>query len=153
MSQNLRNVSGTTLLELLVAITVAGAATILVFSFYKNVAKEYWLHTHKSEEVKELIVTRLAIERHFSNVAKVVSCRKDGFDYVSAESDSAGTVRFVSNALIDNNDTIVKNITSFSCQTAMPGGKQQGNGVLLWEAVIDNGIWVAGAKDVVFASP
>jgi Tfp pilus assembly protein PilE len=143
-----KNISGTTLLEFLIAIAIAGIAVTLIFAFYTNVVKGYWLHGKRSEAVKEMIVARLAIKRHFTNVEKVVSCRKDGFDYVKAETDSVRTVRFTQNALLDNNDTIIKNITSFSCQTQMPDEKQQGRGVLLWEAVIGKGNWVAGATAV-----
>ena len=143
-----KNNSGTTLLELLVAIAVAAVVVLIVFAFYSNVVKGYWLHTRRSEGVKEMVMARLAIKRHFSNVGKLVSCRKEGFDYVKAETDSVQTVRFAQNALLDNNDTIIKNISSFSCQTLMPDVKQLGKGVLLWEAVVGKGNWVAGATAV-----
>jgi Tfp pilus assembly protein PilE len=136
------------LVELLVAIIVAGIISVMAFTFYTNVVKGYWLHDKRSEAVKEAIAARIIINRRFSTVDKVVSCRKDGFDYVKANEDTMRTIKFAPKALMDNNDTILKNLTTFSTSIALPAQKQQGRGVLLLEAETNNGNWVAGATAV-----
>lgn len=140
--------AGTTLLELLVAIVVAGIISVLAFTFYSNVVKGYWLHDKRSESVKEAIAARIVLHQRFSAIDKVVSCRKDGFDYVKTDEDTIRTIKFAPKALLDNNDTILKNLSTFSTSIALPAQKQQGKGVLLWEAETNNGNWVAGATEV-----
>jgi hypothetical protein len=157
--KNSKSCLGATLIELVVTILVAGIVSTLVFAFYSNVIKGYWMHTRSSESVKSMINARLKINGRISRIGNIISCRKDAIDYVNDDennsTDSLRTICLKDSMLLDGKDTIVKGLSliDFTVLTKTNSNSSNSNALLLWEAELKKGEWIAGAKEVVMPIP
>jgi len=153
-----KNEFGTTLIEIIVAVVIAGIVFSLIMAFYSNTIKGFWTSTNNSENVKESIVTKMKIEKAISEIENgvVVSWQKDEVVYnknqdVGIGLDSVVRIRWQQNAILKGNDTLATNISAFDfnleTNITVPGVTK---GLLSWEATVRTNGWVGGAGSVLY---
>jgi type II secretory pathway pseudopilin PulG len=139
-----RNISGVTIIELTVAITIAALVAAYVLGSYTNVMRMFKKQTTKSANIRTLILTKRSIEKTLGNVEEIVSISGGALKFKTSVDDSIHTI-FQRNATLymDNSSIGPKlgriNFLVFS-------GEDSTRKVLLWDAVCGNAQWVGGAQ-------
>jgi type II secretory pathway pseudopilin PulG len=139
--------SGMTILELVVAMSIAGIVVGLVMSSYLNITKGFFIQINKSAQVMQLSVYKKQIDRLVGTIGEVVSVRDASIDYKTSESDTVHTIHFEKNVLKRDTVTVARNVDGFLWSLVQPNLKS-GRAVLCWEARVGNG-WIGGAGEVV----
>ena len=136
-------ISGFSLLELIVAIAIAGIVMTLAFTVFTDAVKGFRFQSSHAENIRKMLITKKRIDKLFSNISSVESWTEYSMKYKKDESDSVFTIRFSNEKLFSDNSLICENMKSFKfdLKDDKSGNKQ----LFFWEAVLNKGNWIGGA--------
>lgn len=141
------NHSGMTILELCVAMAIAGTVVSLILGSYLNITKGFFLQINKSTQVLQMATLKKQLDQQVGSIGVVVSVRETALDYQERDSDSLHTMNFSNSLLKKDTLIIARNLDGFKWSLLQPT-TGSGKAVLLWEAMLGNG-WIGGAAEVV----
>lgn len=134
--------SGFSLLELIIAISVAGIVTTLALTAFTDIFKGFKLQNSRAERVREMIITKKKIEQIFTNISSTVSWTDYSVRYKTEGSDSVITVQYKNGSLFKDNTIICDNLKSFKFDKREHGSSR--NELFFWESVLLNNGWLGG---------
>lgn len=138
--------SGMTILELVVAMAIAGTVISLVLGSYLNITKGFYLQVNKSAQILQMAALKKQIDKNIGAVGVVISVRETALDYQDKEAGALHTMSF-GNAMLKKDSLIVAgHLEKFAWSLLQPS-TGPGKAVLYWEAYIGNG-WIGGATEV-----
>ena len=141
--------SGHTLMELMIAISVVAILVPLIFAAYLMIYKQFKFSTKKAEKVINTVVVKTKIDKLFKDIEDIKSTYKTSFEYSGNTDSKSHLVSHRSNTLYLDNKVTIKKVKSFKYSISEKKSAS-GRHLLLWEAVLENGNWIAGARVVGF---
>jgi hypothetical protein len=139
--------SGSTLMELLIAIAISSMVMSLLFFTYTNVTRGFFRQIGKAAHVQRMVLVKKQIDRAFDDIAVVVSQQEKKLEYKLHDSDILHTFRFDSTKAVVDTRTVAQGLSGFKCSIMRdPNGSARA--VLSWEARMGTG-WIGGAKEVI----
>lgn len=148
-----KNSAGVTLPELLVTIVVAGLVISLIFASYQTLYKGFGMQGKRVEALQQAVVTKKAVDKALEGVAVVTNCTGNSLEYVKVHSMDKGTALFKDSVLyLQSKPTITMvNRFEFSLVSANEQKKDSLQAVVLqWEATTRAGVWIGGARRILF---
>jgi hypothetical protein len=154
--ERINNSSGTTLIELAVAIIIVGIVASLVMGFYSTISKGFWKQVSRQDVIRNVIVSKTIVNKAISSINTVTFIKNDEVEFktiTSTGGDTVGRIYFRDSVLYYNNITIIKHLSSFvlTANTSSNNKKQsfsnRQKGVLSWEAADSHNGWFAGAQE------
>ena len=138
--------TGTTLIELLVALVIAGTVISLGFSVYATITRDFHRQSLSAEALRNKILVKKRIDGAFSDLASVEHCSGREVRGKGEAGDGSIAIRYVNNSLLNGTDTLVTGLKECTFELSDQKGANAGNnGVLCWELLLDKGGWVGGA--------
>jgi type II secretory pathway component PulJ len=136
---------GYTLVELIVAIFLGLFVATLIFAGYTNLFKGVRLQAKRAETVREMIMTRRAVNRKFDSIECVKMVTPMKIRFTRKGSATEHTVEFRDSAIIADDSVLFKDIKNFSFEET---GKKSADGYRLirWECVLKRGGWAGGVS-------
>jgi prepilin-type N-terminal cleavage/methylation domain-containing protein len=139
--------NGFTIVELLVAITIASIVTTLGFTVYGQVTKRFSRMSASAQNLSEVLLTKKRIDNFCSTLMVILNCSENAMTAKVPCTKNLITARKSGNALVTQTDTIADNITSISFKLVKGNQRENKNAVLCWEATVNNE-WTCGAVAV-----
>ena len=141
---------GMTVVELLVAIAIAGIISTLCFVVYGNTVRMFSRQRHAAVDLQSTIIVKKRIERACGKFKSVRHCTEWEISGSIYDNDSSLTLRFRDGVLFDNNKTVASGIKTFSFSLVEnTGDPTDRTTVLLWEGIVaGSDHWVGGAVPV-----
>lgn len=140
---------GYTLIELLVAIVIAGIVITLGFTVYGNMVKGFSRQSAAAADLSSTIIVKKNIDRVCRRLAVLKRFSENEISGTSAENDSSITLQVKEKKLLSGNSTIVRGLESFAFSLEENRKDLTDNRVvLLWEGKLENGNWIGGAMAV-----
>lgn len=140
--------AGTTVIELMTAITIMLIISSMIFAAYLTIFKEFNFFTRKSDKVMTAIITKKKVDAILEEIGTVTGAYKTSLEYLDIENNKEHSLTYRSNALYRDNIVQVKDLKSFS-YIVPEEQSYNGRKLLLWEAVLLNDYWIGGAREVV----
>lgn len=135
--------SGITLLELIVAITIASFLAMLIFGVFTDITKGFHTLSNRSAAVGTMISTKKRIDASLKDVEKILSINDSSITYINSL-DSIYTIEFSCGKLIKNRSIICGNVENGRFTLSH---KENSTGdILLWECLVDKKGWIGGAR-------
>jgi hypothetical protein len=135
--------TGITLLELLVAITLAAITTTFIFSSYLDVFHGFKIQAKRAEQVREMVLVKTRINNTVRNVQSLILIVPDKLMFLKRGDSTMHTVEFHNTVLYCDGKLIQGNLKNFVFR---PSEKKTVNGLrtLSWEGVLGEGGWFGG---------
>jgi prepilin-type N-terminal cleavage/methylation domain-containing protein len=145
----MENSYGLTIIELLVAISIAGIVMTLAFAAYGNLLRGFSLQSKTANKVRSSILARKRIDRACNGLSVIHQCSEREIAGINAANNQTVTLRYAGTALLEGDDTICTNLENFAF-TLEENGKDKSDrkAVLFWEGVVKKGGWIGGATVV-----
>ncbi|MBD3422069.1 MAG: hypothetical protein GF398_18305 [Chitinivibrionales bacterium] len=140
--------AGMTLLDLVVAIVVAGILVTLVFGVYLNVTRGFRSQTKAARRVEEMILTKDKIAAAMSRVSTLKGYSGRRIEFYSSSSDTLHGLHFKSNTLLLNNEIAAGGLKSFQFDIE----NNDNRALISWDAEMSTGAWLGGATVVKLAN-
>ncbi len=140
------NPTGTTVIELIIAVSVALIISTMVLAAYLIIFKEFNLFTRKADAVMETIVLKKKIDALFTDVMTVTEKYKTTMEYTDSENNDH-VLTFRNGSIYLGNTVKTSGLKSFNYSISEKRGAG-GRYLLLWDAVLVNKHWIGGAKEV-----
>jgi prepilin-type N-terminal cleavage/methylation domain-containing protein len=151
MRQNrLPDRQGVTLLELVVAISIAGIVLVSVFFSYGNLAGLFSRQSRTADDLRTTIIIQKRVERLLYPLAVINRCSKHEVEGFEAATGNPVLIRLSGHCLLKGADTAVSGLGTFEFDLKEPTGSRdpRHTAVLLWEGATIAGGWVGGAATV-----
>lgn len=141
---------GVTLLELIVAITIAGIVTTLGFTLFGYVTKNFSQQTRSVERLRSTMLAKKRIDRAIGRISTLVRSTEREVCGIDGTLDSLITCRYSGTALLAGDDTIATGLGAFRFSVVEERhGAGSSEAVLLWNAELAaSGDWIGGAAIV-----
>jgi prepilin-type N-terminal cleavage/methylation domain-containing protein len=135
---------GYTLLELLVAITVATLLGGFVLVTYLGFGKQFQHTLHRSMQAQELVAAKIRVDGEVGRIYRVRSCTHTRLVFDS-DVDSNVVLELINDKLFMDERLLVASIKHMQFELRSLAGHETGQ-VLLWEVSTGAGEWIGGAK-------
>ncbi|MBN1575037.1 MAG: prepilin-type N-terminal cleavage/methylation domain-containing protein [Chitinispirillaceae bacterium] len=147
MTGNDRHPCGVTLLELLIAITIAGIVVTLGFAVYGNIVTLFSRQSRAADDLRSTILMKKRIDQSCSRISVLHRCTDREVSGINSSTDSVVILRCAGNTLFDGHDTIAAGLEKFAFSLVEDKKDARNrNAVLLWEGVlVKTGDWIGGA--------
>jgi prepilin-type N-terminal cleavage/methylation domain-containing protein len=142
--------AGFTLLELILAISLAAITTSFIFSSYIDVVRGFKLQVSRAERVREMVQTKNKICKAFLNIGSLVLVAPNKIVVLEVGDTTTHSIEYFNSDLYYDAKLIQNKLYSFVFQ---PSDKKNNDGlrIIEWEGVLNKGGWVGGvfiAKDL-----
>jgi len=141
------NQNGFTILELVVAITVATILVALVLSSYVVFTKAFARQTRAGLDVRRSVVMKARVDALMGRIGEVTTVHGNTIEFRDRKTASLREISWRSGALHYGDSTAVTGITDFLVSDP-DAGCSGPHRVLLWEAHTESKAWIAGAVRV-----
>ncbi len=129
--------SGYTLLELIIAISIAGIVMTLALAMFTDMGKWFRSQNKQAEKVQEMIVTKKRIDQALKEISVIQNYTEKYLEYNKEGSDSLITLWVNEGVLYSGSEQICSNIKEFAFN-------YQIRDLLFWETELKLGGWVGG---------
>jgi prepilin-type N-terminal cleavage/methylation domain-containing protein len=142
------NKGGYSLLELTVAIAVAGIVSLLLFRVYSEISKEFSIKTRTAQRIQQMIYHKKRIDRLVSRIENLKSCGSANIYWTTA-GDSGCSLVFANNRLKYNGNFLPGDFEKFVFTLVTYNENEDTQYQLLrWDATLKTGCWIGGAREV-----
>jgi prepilin-type N-terminal cleavage/methylation domain-containing protein len=140
---------GTTLIELLVALVIAGIVVSLGFTVYTTITRQFQRQSREAEALRNAILIKKRIDNACRKIAVLKRCNERELSGTDQTGDSTRTVRYRNGSVFSATDTVTSGFKEFVFSLAEDSKKKNSMAVVLWEGVIaESGQWVGGELTV-----
>ena len=141
--------TGTTLIELLIALAIAGIVVSLGFTVYSKVTKEFSFQSRTADALRETILAKKKIDIACGKFAGIRRCSEREITGFGQLNNTVLTLRFNNGYLLSEEDTIVSGLKGLTFSLIEKDGKKGEKAVLLWEGTLaGSGGWIGGGRVV-----
>lgn len=140
----IKNQTGHTLVELMIAITVTSLVAAAVFAAYLGMYRQFSTHTARSEKVFAMVNAKTKMDGLFNGRITIKEYRKDKVVFLSDQKKGEQVLELKNNTLLYNGTNVIPDVERFS---TAENDKTDKNGytILDYEIFISGGGWVGGA--------
>ncbi len=139
-----RPIGGYTLVEMMVAVSMAGIVSILIMGAYTGLFKGFEIQAGNAAEAQAMILGKKQIDRMMRSLRSVTEVSPRGI-LGANDRDSIINISYVKGVLSDGIQSV--SLDSFSCmvkKTEYPDGPAY----LIWDATVPGGKWIGGAVGI-----
>jgi hypothetical protein len=139
--------AGVTFIELMVAMSVMVLTAGYIFYAYMGVHKEFTYSIRKANHLMEAMTIKGNIDKILHSVARVKSAYINSLEYTEKNNDTLHTIVFKDTKIVKDQSATISGISKFTYSISE---KQTAHAeyLLLWEALLTNGVWIGGATAV-----
>lgn len=148
MSINSRETNhGITMIELLVAVTIAAIVTALAFTLYTATTGTFFRQNRYADTMTNAVRTKKQIDAAFGNIAVIIRKNDHELQVRPINSDTSYTFGVCGAALMRNSDTIAAPFESFTFSYVENRSSHDDHTiVVLWEGVLNpKKTWIGGS--------
>ena len=137
--------SGTTLIELIIALVIAGIVVSLGFTVYGNITRQFHTQSNNTESIRSKIIVKKQMNRVCSMLSVVDYCSEREVRGVDEITDSIVKIKFHDGSVFHGADTVVTGVKQCSFEL-MEKKRSSDNkkAVLQWEVVCEKSGWIGG---------
>lgn len=136
--------AGYTLIELIVAISLATIAAAFIFSSYIDIVHGFKIHVKRAESVREMISAKIKIAKAVQNVGSLVLIAPDKLMFVEQGDSTTHTMEYHNEELYRDGRSVQNKLESFVFRPS-EAKTTEGHRVVAWEGTLGSGGWVGGA--------
>lgn len=138
-----RSSGGFTLVELMVAISLAAMTSIFIFSMYVDVVHGFSLQATRAERVRKMVLARLAIRASLANADVITFIAPDKLRFTGLGDTLSHTLELRATNLYADGRVVQADMTTFSLRPSARVTSEDLR-VVAWEGTLRCGAWVGG---------
>jgi prepilin-type N-terminal cleavage/methylation domain-containing protein len=136
---------GITLLELLVAITIASIVLSLAFFSFTRLNKDFFQLSNHSVKVQDMVVAKAQVDAVMKKIKNIKTFSENRVEYMCCNNDSVHVLEIKLGKLF--NDAVIVNGKINNVKFSMTGDSLKKQ-ALLWEGTVEKNGWIGGAVEV-----
>ncbi len=140
-----KKVSGFTLLELLLTITISSMVMVYAMTVFTDLGKGFRIQGNKNNSVQELLLQKIKIDKIFNSIGSIDSWTTTTIRFREVHTDSLITVQFKNGLLLKNNQIASKNLKDLRFDLQENTDAVNNEKVLLWEYLSNINGLICGA--------
>jgi prepilin-type N-terminal cleavage/methylation domain-containing protein len=142
--------AGVTLIELLVALTIASVVCGILFYSFRMLYNDAHIQSRRVESLQKALIIKKKIDRMLDTAGIVTDVSEQMVSFLkhdpvdSVQGDSVATINFRQNALFYNRQKSIDSLGAMRFELAknLIDKKKY---ALVWEATTGQGVWIGGA--------
>lgn len=138
-------IKGITLLELLVAITIASVVISLAFFSFTRLNKDFFQLSNRSIKVQDMVVAKAQVDAVMKKIKIVRTISEKKIEYVCCNNDSIHVLEVRQGKLYD--DAVIVNGKVQNLKFSVTGDSLKRQ-ALLWEGTVEKNGWIGGAVEI-----
>jgi prepilin-type N-terminal cleavage/methylation domain-containing protein len=140
-----KKVSGFTLLELLVTISISSMVMIYAMAVFTDLGKGFRIQGDKNSSVQSLLLQKIQIDNILNTIGSIDSWTTTTICFKEKHTNSLVTVQFKNGSLLKKDQIACKRLKDFRFDLHENTGSVNNEKVLLWECLSDKNSFICGA--------
>lgn len=142
-----KSVSGFTLIELIIAITVSSIVITLSLTVFTDLTRGINFQTNHAKNVRKMLLIKKQIDQVLSEMESVETCSKNSIRFYKSNELTVSELLFKNSTVYDDKRMICKGVKDFSVNLIQNEKSKCGTGkkAILWDCELENGLWIGGA--------